>query len=139
MQTVATGFTGRERRRHFRVVGAWEVRVTAVEPSAAVPEFAARALNISMSGLLLEADGPADMGTENAVRVEFPCAGGAVPGRVRRFLSYGQEGTQVTRAAIELEELSSSERAMWTRFLFGEARRLGQEGAHREFLARRSL
>jgi PilZ domain len=139
METVATGFTGRERRRHFRVVGEWQVRVAAVDPSVGVPEFAARALNISMSGLLLETEGPADLGVEIAVRIEFPGAGGDVPGRVRRFLSYGQEGTQVTRAAVELEELCASGRAMWTRFLFGEARRLGQEGAHREFLARRSL
>jgi PilZ domain len=139
MQTAATGFTGRERRRHFRVVGEWQVRVVAGGPSPAVPEFAARVLNISLSGVLLETDVPAELGMEHAVRVEFPHAGGAVPGRVRRFLSYGREGTQVTRAAIELDELSSPERAMWTRFLFGEARRLGQEGAHREFLARRSL
>jgi hypothetical protein len=58
---------------------------------------------------------------------------------VRRFLSHATEGTEATRLGVELTELSASARAAWTRFLFGEARRLGQEGAHREFLARRSL
>lgn len=139
MHTPASGYSGRERRRHYRVVGEWPVRVSAVELSGAVSEVDARALNISMGGLLLETDAPASVWVDKVVQVAFPRAGGAVPGSVRRFLSYGEDGAQATRLGVELAELVASERAMWTRFLFGEARRLGQEGAHREFLARRSL
>lgn len=139
MHTPASGFSGRERRRHYRVVGAWPVRVSAVELSGALSELDARALNISMGGLLLETDAPASLWVDKVVQVGFSAAGGAVPGSVRRFLSYGEEGAQATRWGVQLAELSQTERAMWTRFLFGEARRLGQEGAHRAFLARRSL
>lgn len=139
MHTAASGFTGRERRRHYRVVGEWPVRVAAVGLSGAVSELDARALNISMGGLLLETDVPAGVWVDKVVQVTFPAAAGAVPGSVRRFLSYSEEGAQAMRWGVELAELSAAERAMWTRFLFGEARRLGQEGAHRAFLARRSL
>jgi hypothetical protein len=139
MDTTASGFTGRERRRHYRVVGQWPVRVAAVELSGAVSDFDARALNISMGGLLLETDAPASLWVDRVLRVAFPRAEGAVSGSVSRFLSYGAEGANAVRCGVALAELSGPEHAMWTRFLFGEARRLGQEGAHREFLARRSL
>lgn len=139
MHTPASAFSGRERRRHYRVVGDWPVRVSAVELSGAVSELDARALNISMGGLLLETGEPVSLWVDKVVQVAVPGAGGAVPGSVRRFLSYGEEGAQATRWGLELAEVSVSERAMWTRFLFAEARRLGQEGAHRAFLARRSL
>jgi hypothetical protein len=139
MHTPASGFSGRERRRHYRVLGEWPVRVSAVELSGALSELDGRALNISMGGLLLETDAPASLWVQKVVQIDVPGAGGAVPGSVLRFLSYGEEGAQATRWGVELAELSQPERAMWTRFLFGEARRLGQEGAHRAFLARRSL
>jgi PilZ domain len=139
MHPSASGFTGRERRRHYRVVGEWPVRVAAVGPSGALSEFDAHALNISMGGLLLETDAPASLWVDRVLRVAFPRAEGPVPGSVRRFLSYGVEGAIAVRCGVALAELSGSEHAMWTRFLFGEARRLGQEGAHREFRARRSL
>jgi PilZ domain-containing protein len=139
MHTTTSAFTGRERRRHFRVVGRWPVRITAVELSGAVAELDAEALNISMGGLLLETDERVALWVDKVVQISFPGAGGAVPGSVRRFLSYGEDGAQTTRWGVELAELSVPEQAMWTRFLFGEARRLGQEGAHRAFLARRSL
>ena len=61
-QTVSSGpvasggnrFPGPDRRRHFRVEGEWDVRVAAVEETGAVSEFTAKALNISMGGVLLE-------------------------------------------------------------------------------------
>jgi len=139
MHTPASAFSGRERRRHYRVMGDWLVRMSAVELSGAVSEIDARALNISMGGLLLETGEPVTLWVDKVVQVAIPGSGGAVPGSVRRFLSYGEEGAQMTRWGLELAELSAPERAMLTRFLFAEARRLGQEGAHRAFLARRSL
>jgi PilZ domain len=139
MDTTTAGFSGRERRRHYRVVGEWPVRVAAVELSGALAEFDALALNISMGGILLETAASPGLWVDRVLQVSFRRAGGAVPGSVRRFLSYGDEAVETTRCGVELAALSVPERGMWTRFLFGEARRLGQEGAHREFLARRSL
>jgi PilZ domain len=139
MPSDASGFSGRERRRHFRVEGDWPVRVAAVEMTGGISEFDARALNISIGGLLLETDVGSNLWVEKVVQVGFSGAGGAVAATVRRFLDYGDERRKTTRWGVELAELSVPERAMWTRFLFSEARRLGQEGAHREFIARRSL
>ena len=139
MHTSTSGFTGRERRRHYRVVGEWPVQVAAVELSGGLSEFGARVLNISMGGLLLETESAAGLVVDRVVQVAFPGAEAPVPGTVRRFLSYAEEHSQATRCGVELAELSVPEHAMWTRFVFGEARRLGQEGARRAFLARRSL
>lgn len=139
METETSRFDGRERRRHYRIVGSWSVRVAAVELSGAVTEFQARALNISMGGLLLETDAAASLWVGKVLQVTFPHAGGAVPCSVRRFPAEGEEGVPATRCGAELAELSVPEHAMWTRFVFGEARRLGQEAAHRAFLARRAL
>lgn len=136
---MSSGFSGRERRRHYRVVGDWPVRVAAVDLERAEPQIDGCALNISMGGLLLETTTPAGVWVGKLVQVEISRAGGAVPGRVRRYLSYGEAGAEATRWGVQQADLPPPERAMWTRFLFGEARRLGQEGAHREFLARRSL
>ena len=139
MHHAASGFSGRDRRRHYRVVGEWPVRVAAVELSGAVAEFEARALNISMSGVLLETAVSRSLWVGKVVQVTFPRAEGAVPGSVRRFLSVGEDGAPATRCGVQLADLSVPEHAMWTRFVFGEARRLGQEGAHRAFRARRAL
>ena len=135
----ANRFPSAERRRHFRVDGDWPVRVSAIEMTGAVSEFDAKALNISMSGALLETTVHANLWVEKALEVAFPRAGGPVPARVRRFLAYGDDRQTTTRWGLEFAPLSVPDRAMWTRFLFSEARRLGQEAAHREFLARRPL
>jgi hypothetical protein len=131
--------SGAERRRHFRVDGEWPVRVAAVEMTGSVSEFDAKALNISMGGVLLETHVHANLWVEKPLQMAFPRADGPVPATVRRFLAYGDDRQTTTRWGVEFATLTVPERAMWTRFLFSEARRLGQEAAHREFLARRPL
>jgi c-di-GMP-binding flagellar brake protein YcgR len=139
MRSDTNRFPAPERRRHFRVDGEWPVRVAAVELTGGVSEFDARALNISMGGVLLETAVNANLWVEKALEVAFPRADGPVPATVRRFLAYGDERQTTTRWGLEFVPLSVPDRAMWTRFLYSEARRLGQEAAHREFLARRPL
>ena len=132
-------FPGPDRRRHFRVEGDWSVRIAAVEQTGAVTEYDARALNISMGGTLLETALQANLWVDKTMSITFPNAGTPVPAVVRRFLDYGDEGRTTTRWGIEFTGLTLEVKATWTRFLFSEARRLGQEAAHREFLARRPL
>jgi hypothetical protein len=132
-------FPGPDRRRHFRVEGEWDVRVAAVEETGAVSEFTAKALNISMGGVLLETVVAANLWVGKPMSITFPAAATPVPAVVRRFLDYGDKGRTTTRWGIAFTELTLEVKAMWTRFLFSEARRLGQEAAHREFLARRPL
>jgi len=132
-------FPGPDRRRHFRVEGDWSVRIAAVEQTGAVTEYDARALNISMGGTLLETAVQANLWVDKTMSITFPNAGTPVPAVVRRFLDYGDEGRTTTRWGIEFTGLTLEVKATWTRFLFSEARRLGQEAAHREFLARRPL
>jgi len=132
-------FRGLDRRRHFRVEGEWDVRVAAVEQTGSVSEFDARALNISMGGVLLETVVRANLWVEKPMSITFPAAGTPVPAVVRRFLDYGDEGRTTTRWGVAFTELTLEVKATWTRFLYSEARRLGQEAAHREFLARRPM
>jgi c-di-GMP-binding flagellar brake protein YcgR len=139
MASGGNRFPGLDRRRHFRVAGVWDVRVAAVEETGAVSEFGARALNISMGGVLLETPVKANLWVGKAASISFPAAGTPVPAVVRRFLDYGDEGRTTTRWGLEFAELKLEVKATWTRFLFSEARRLGQEAAHREFLARRPM
>jgi c-di-GMP-binding flagellar brake protein YcgR len=142
LRSVASGgnrFPGLDRRRHFRVEGTWDVRVVAVEQTGSVSEFDARALNISMGGVLLEAVVQANLWVDKPMLITFPSAGTPVPAVVRRFLDYGDEGRTTTRWGVAFTDLTLEVKATWTRFLFSEARRLGQEAAHREFLARRPL
>jgi hypothetical protein len=73
------------------------------------------------------------------VAITFLGAGTPVPAVVRRFLEYGDEGRTTTRWGVEFTGLTLEVKAIWTRFLFSEAQRLGQEAAHREFLARRPM
>jgi c-di-GMP-binding flagellar brake protein YcgR len=120
-------FPGPDRRRHVRVEGAWDVRVAAVEETGAVTEFAARALNISMSGVLLETAVTANLWVGKAVAITFPGAGTPAPALVRRFLEYGDDGRTTTRWGVEFTDLTLEVKATWTRFLFSEARRLGQD------------
>jgi hypothetical protein len=139
---VASGgnrFPELDRRRHFRVEGEWDVRVAAVEQTGSVSEFDARALNISMGGVLLETVVRANLWVEKPMSITFPAAGTPVPAVVRRFLNYGDEGRTTTRWGVAFTELTLEVKATWTRFLYSEARRLGQEAAHREFLARRPM
>jgi PilZ domain-containing protein len=128
---------GPDRRRHFRVAGEWDVRVAAVEQTGAVSEFDARALNISMGGVLLETLVKANLWVDKPMAITFPAVAIPLPAVVRRFLDYGDDGRTTTRWGVAFTELTLEVKATWTRFLYSEARRLGQEAAHREFLARR--
>ena len=113
--------------------------MAAVEETGAVSEFEARALNISMGGVLLETAVRANLWAGKPMSLAFPAAGTPMPAVVRRFLDYGDEARTTTRWGVEFTELTLAVKATWTRFLFSEARRLGQEAAHREFLARRPM
>jgi len=113
--------------------------VAAVEMTGSGSEFDAKALNISMGGVLLETAVRANLWVDKTLTIVFPNAGTPVPAVVRRFLEYGDEGRTTTRWGVEFGDLTLEVKATWTRFLFSEARRLGQEAAHREFLARRPM
>jgi hypothetical protein len=131
------GYLGAERRRHFRVEGEWAVRVDGIEHTR-VSEFEGLALNISMSGVLLEAAVSANLWVDKELRVTLPGGVGEVDAIVRRFLAYGEGGHKRTRWGIEFGEMSVQQRAHWARFIFSEAHRLGQSAAHTAFLQRRS-
>ena len=134
MASDANRLPGSERRRHYRVEGEWPVRVAAVEHTGSVSEFDATARNISMGGVLLETAVNANLWVDKALKLAFPGAAAPIPATVRRFLAYGDDRKTTTRWGTEFVDLTIQERAMWTRFLFTEIRRLGQEAAHRQFL-----
>jgi PilZ domain len=131
------GYPGAERRRHFRVEGEWPIRVDAVEHSGAVTHFDAIALNISMSGVLLEAAVDANLWVDKQLVLHLPGEVGPIAAHVRRFIEYGEGGHTRTRWGIEFADLTVEQRARWARHIFTEAHRLGQEAAHRAFNERR--
>ena len=130
-------YAGGERRRHFRVEGEWPVHVDAVEHGGTVSHFEGTALNISMSGLLLEAAVDANLWVDKTLVVHLPGDAGPVAAHVRRFLEYGEGGHTRTRWGIEVADLAIEQRGRWARFIFGEAHRLGQAAAHSAFTERR--
>ena len=127
---------GTERRRHFRVEGEWPIRVDAVEHDGTVSQFEGNALNISMSGIMLEAAVKANLWVDKELILILPGGVGPVRSYVRRFLEYAADGHKRTRWGIEFTELDVHQRGLWARFIFTEAHRLGQEAAHRAFLGR---
>lgn len=126
-------YAGAERRRHFRVEGEWPVRVDAIEHSGAMTHFDGVALNISMSGLLLEAAVDANLWVDKQLLLHLPGGADPVPAQVRRFLDYGEGGHKRTRWGVEFAGLSVEQRGKWARFIFSEAHRLGQAAAHQAF------
>lgn len=130
-------YAGGERRRHFRVEGEWPIQVDAVEHSGAISHFEGTALNISMSGLLIEAAVDANLWVDKQLVVHLPGDAGPVAALVRRFLDYGEGGHKRTRWGIEFAGLSVEQRGNWARFIFTEAHRLGQAAAHSAFNDRR--
>jgi hypothetical protein len=126
-------YAGAERRRHFRVEGEWPVAVDAVEHSGAVTHFEGTALNISMSGLLLEAAVDANLWVDKQLVLHLPGESGPIDAHVRRFLDYGEGGHKRTRWGVEFTDLSVEQRGRWARFIFSEAHRLGQAAAHSAF------
>jgi c-di-GMP-binding flagellar brake protein YcgR len=135
MSSASNRQPGTERRRHFRIDGEWAIRVDAVEDTGAVTEFEGTAFNISMSGLMLEAAVNANLWVNKELTLDLPGGVGPVRAIVRRFLEYGDDGHKRTRWGVEFAGLSMEQRAHWARFIFSEAHRLGQEEAHRAFLA----
>jgi PilZ domain len=113
------------------------MRVDGVEHSGGVSHFDAAALNISMSGLLLEAAVDANLWVDKQLVLHLPGDVGPVVARVRRFLDYGEGGHTRTRWGIEFADLSVEQRGLWARFIFTEAHRLGQAAAHSAFNSRR--
>jgi c-di-GMP-binding flagellar brake protein YcgR len=133
MNAASNRYPSTERRRHFRVEGEWTIRVDVAEATGAVTEFEGTALNISMSGLMLEAAVNANLWVDKELTLFLPGVG-PVAAVVRRFLAYGSDGHQRTRWGVEFVDLDVHQRGLWARFIFGEAHRLGQEAAHRAFL-----
>jgi len=138
MSSASNRFSGTERRRHFRVEGEWSIRVEAVEHDGTVTESEGKALNISMSGIMLEAAVKANLWVDKELVLILPGGVGPVRSYVRRFLEYAADGHKRTRWGIEFGELDVTQRGLWARFIFTEAHRLGQEAAHRAFLERQA-
>ncbi|HEY2788589.1 MAG TPA: PilZ domain-containing protein [Gaiellales bacterium] len=138
MSSAANRFPGSERRRHFRVEGEWPILVDAVEHDGAVTASEGNALNISMSGIMLEAAVKANLWVDKELTLNLPGGVGPVRSHVRRFLEYAADGHKRTRWGIEFAELDVHQRGLWARFIFTEAHRLGQEAAHRAFLKQQS-
>jgi len=138
MSSASNRFSGTERRRHFRVEGEWSIRVEAVEHDGTVTESEGKALNISMSGIMLEAAVKANLWVDKELVLILPGGVGPVRSYVRRFLEYTADGHKRTRWGIEFGELDVTQRGLWARFIFTEAHRLGQEAAHRAFLERQA-
>jgi hypothetical protein len=138
MSSAANRYPGTERRRHFRVDGEWPIPVDAADDGGVVTEFMGKALNISMSGIMLEAAVKANLWVDKELTVVLPGIG-PVKAVVRRFLEYGADGRKLTRWGIEFADLDVHQRGLWARFIFTEANRLGQEAAHRSFLERQGV
>jgi PilZ domain len=136
MSSAQNRSPGTERRRHFRVEGEWPISVDAIEQTGARSHFDGTAMNISMSGLLLEAAVNANLWVDKELTLNLPGGVGPVAALVRRFLEYGEGGHKLTRWGIEFAELNVEQRGLWARFIFTEAHRLDQAAAHQEFLTR---
>ena len=90
-----------------------------------------------MGGVLLETHVHANLWVDKPLAGGVPRADEPRPGDgAAGFWPTATTARRTTRWGVEFAALTVPERAMWTRFLFSEARRLGQEAAHREFLAR---
>ena len=116
--TVATGI---ERRRHFRVVGEWPVRVRVGRELV----VEATALDISLGGLLVAVDAPVAIEEGRLVEVELAREAGWAPSRVARVAA--GEGPAESRWGLELGDMPPAVGARWARHVFTEARRLGYE------------
>jgi c-di-GMP-binding flagellar brake protein YcgR len=137
MSPAPNRFPG-ERRRHFRVEGEWTIPVNAVEHAGAVTTFEGTALNISMSGVMLEAAVNANLWVDKELTLVLPGGVGPVQAHVRRFLEYAEDGQNRTRWGIEFGTMDVHQQGNWARFIFTEAHRLGQHDEHRAFNERRS-
>jgi hypothetical protein len=135
MSSASNRFPGTERRRHFRVEGEWPIPVDSVDDLGTATRFEGTALNISMSGIMLEAAVNANLWVDKQLTLILPGVG-PVTAVVRRFLEYAADGHKRTRWGIEFAGLDVQQRGLWARFIFSEAHRLGQEAAHRSFLER---
>jgi hypothetical protein len=114
---------GPDRRRHFRVDGEWTVHVEAFEHTGAVTDFDALALNISMSGMLLETPVTANLWVDKELAVILPGGVGPTRAVVRRFLEYGEDAPQTDAVGDRVREMSVHQSAHWARFVFSQARR----------------
>jgi PilZ domain len=125
---------GRDRRRHVRVEGVWPVTAHGVEHTGMIRPFAATMLNISVSGILLEAAVTANLWTDKPLTIDLPGGVGSALATVRHFVEYADEEAQsISRWGIELRDLTVHQRACWGRFVYTAANASGHE------LARRSV
>ena len=79
-------------------------------------------LNVSLSGVLLEAAITANLWAEKPLTIELPGGVGTTRATVRRFVEYGQDATSTSRWGVELTGLTLHQRALWGRFVYTVAR-----------------
>jgi PilZ domain len=89
------------------------------------PHFPATIVNVSLSGVLLEAKTTANLWADKPVAIDLPGGVGTATATVRRFLAYGRDGTKTSRWGIELTDLTLQQRALWSRFIYTAAREAG--------------
>jgi c-di-GMP-binding flagellar brake protein YcgR len=110
------------RRRHVRVDCAWPVTAVGIELTGRETRFEATVLNVSTSGLFLEAQVAANLAVDKPLRVVLPGGVGEVEAIVRRFLEHGTDGSNTTRWGVEFTELTLAQRAHLARLIFTAAR-----------------
>lgn len=116
---------GRERRRHVRVDGNWAVLAHGVEHNGAIHTFPAMILNVSLSGLLLEAAVAANLWADKLLGIDLPGGVGLTEATVRRFVEYGEDTRATSRWGVELTQLTIQQRVFWARFVYTAARESG--------------
>jgi hypothetical protein len=116
---------GRERRRHVRVDGRWPVLAHGVELTGAIHTFPAMILNVSLSGVLLEAAVAANLWADKPLGIDLPGGVGLTQASVRRFVEYGDDTHATSRWGVELTQLTMHQRVYWARFVYTAARESG--------------
>ena len=113
------------RRRHVRVDGNWPVTVHGIEHTGAVRTFSATILNVSLSGVLLEAEITSNLWADKPLAIDLPGGVGSTNAAVRRFVEYGDDTHKTSRWGVELTQLSVEQRALWARFVYTAAHETG--------------
>jgi hypothetical protein len=112
----------RGQRRHLRAHGRWPVRVTTIDEAGQTTQISATAIDISVSGMLLETAVASNLSAEKPVAITLPDDVGTVGAVVRRFVDHAEGGHPNVRWAVELAGLTFVQRARWARFVFIAAR-----------------
>jgi hypothetical protein len=100
-----------------------------VEHTGAARPFAATMLNVSVSGILLEAAVTANLWAEKSLTIDLPGGVGPAAATVRRFLEYADGDAQtISRWGVELTgRLTLHQRVFWSQFVYTAAKQSGHE------------